>query len=262
VNLLDRLAADASRADSVRVTTAVVTSVGPGRFVDLDVDGGAIVGIPVADSFPSPANGDVCLVLKTGGSWVVIASLGKTPTVGGPNLLTNDSFEFGAVGSQPSGWTNFWAAGSHTKFLVTGGQKHAGDRSIVGGLSGASAVIREQVADPFPVAPGVQYRLGLWYRISAAAPADARVGITVLTAETGPAAQYFSTDPTFLSSSALSTAPAAGSVGAWAYAEVLWTAPSSVSGLLFARPDFSFSTGATSWTGSVWIDDVSFRTAT
>lgn len=75
MNLLDLLASDAARPDVVRGVVATVTSVGTG-VVSISVNGGTVTNVPIAQSYSSPAVGNVVLVLKLGSAWLALTALG------------------------------------------------------------------------------------------------------------------------------------------------------------------------------------------
>jgi hypothetical protein len=74
-SLLDVLAAELGRPDTVRAVVGTVTAVGAGD-VSVSIAGGTVDGVPCARVYAAPAAGDVVLVLKIGSAWLALTALG------------------------------------------------------------------------------------------------------------------------------------------------------------------------------------------
>lgn len=246
-SLLDLLSKDLARPDSVRSVVAKVTGV-VGRTVDLDVQGGAVTGVPYADSYPSPAAGDVVYVVKTGSSWLVLASIGKGYVSGGPNLAPNPGFEFGTLGAEPSQWGGFWGTGGYTGVQVSNTTPHGGDYCArTANVSGATQHVK--CSPVLALTSGVQYRFGFWARTSSTAGAPTVQGLLCRNDDV-TTTEFFATglaQQTVVGSTALTTS--------WKYLEGLYTIPADSKPVGF----LSLYVGCGS-SGYVYLDDVTFRT--
>lgn len=113
-----------------------------------------------------PVLGDVVVMTRQGAAWVVLGSLGST--IEANNELTNYSFELGAIGVTPPGWTLVTTSGSPTFVAAAWDRPDAIDGVQVGAVTspGAATVVTEVVSDPLPVTEGSQWMAAGYYRTS------------------------------------------------------------------------------------------------
>ncbi len=171
----------------------------------------------------------------------------------GPELVPNPSFEFGAPGLLPTGWSRFWATPPTAQALGewddTGGVPHSGSAACKVAVVDLGAAVNHNVStyNAYRVDEGITYRPGAWVKASVT---GATVTVNIFTAPTAAGAEPFGAGVTL---TPIGTVTNPG--GAWQEIAAPFTVPA---GHQWARL-FLNTVTASGVVTTVWWDDATTK---